>query len=338
MNRNRNAVMIAGLFIVIIAGGLLLASSATAPFSQTLNSLQGGNGGAGGSGGAPQPGVAAGESADGIVIAATPAAESAMMLMPTATAGGSGRQAGGGENQPAQTDVQRVILRNAALTIVVADPAAVIDSIMTLANEMGGWVVSSNATQREDSAGNTVTSGTVVVRVPAARLDEALMQIRSGALEVRNENITGQDVTAEYVDLSSRLTNLRAAEARLLEIMGSAQRTEDVLAVERELTRVRGEIETIEGRLRYFDEAAAYSSVTVTVLPPTPDVVQVQSAGWSAGGTVERALGTLLGLVQGLIDLGINLLIVIGPFALPTLLVALVVWRRRRGRTPQSAA
>jgi hypothetical protein len=225
---------------------------------------------------------------------------------------------------------QRVILKNASLTLTVETPAARISEIASMAEAMGGWVVSSNAYTSTNNRGEEVTSGTIVVRVPAARLDEALAQIRSGAIKVDNENITGQDVTQEYVDLSSRLVNLQATEQQLRAIMDTARKVEDVLAVQRELTTVRGEIEVIQGRLNYFNEAAAFSSITVSVVPQPPGPIEVQTIGWNPATTAENALGALVSVLQFLLDSAITVAIVGVPLVLLVGIPLWLVWRSRR--------
>lgn len=237
--------------------------------------------------------------------------------------------------EPIAEDVSRVILKNASLTITVENPLTAINDIAAMAEEMGGWVVSSSTTTFKDTAGEDATRGTITVRVPAERLTEALDRIKSGAGRLDAENITGQDVTQEYVDLSSRLANLQTAEDQLQSIMTSATKVEDVLAVQRELTNVRSEIEIIEGRLKYFNEAAAFSAISVTVNPFPPNPVQSQSAGWNPLTTAESALGTLIQIAQFLVDAAITILIVGGPL----LLIIIVSWWgiRRRQRADNSS-
>lgn len=233
---------------------------------------------------------------------------------------------------------QRVILKNASLTLTVETPATRITEIAAMAEAMGGWVVSSNSYTTTNSAGDETTSGTIVVRVPAERLDEALSQIKSGALKVDNENITGDDVTQQYVDLSSRLENLQASEQQLREIMDKAVRVADVLEVQRELTNVRGEIEVIQGRLNYFNEAAAFSSISVSVIPQPPGPVEVQTIGWNPGTTAENALGALVSVLQSLLDAAITVVIVGVPLALLVSIPLWLIWRSRRRGFSRSAS
>ncbi|RME90446.1 MAG: DUF4349 domain-containing protein, partial [Anaerolineae bacterium] len=126
---------------------------------------------------------------------------------------------------------ERLVIKTAELAIVVSNPAVKMEEIQRMAEEMGGFVVSSNLYQTYLRGGGTVPEGSITVRVPAEKLHDALAQIKSNVVDVRSESISGQDVTADYVDLQSRLRNLEAAEARLTEIMEQAEKTEDVLAV-----------------------------------------------------------------------------------------------------------
>ena len=107
--------------------------------------------------------------------------------------------------------IERMVIKNAQLSIVVIDPAVVMAEIISMAEAMGGFVVTSNLWQTTIGNGVTVDQASIMIRVPSERLDEALTQIKAGAGEVRSENISGEDVTSQYTDLQSRLRNLEAA-------------------------------------------------------------------------------------------------------------------------------
>lgn len=237
---------------------------------------------------------------------------------------GADQQAETGDGLPQQ----RVILRDANLRIVVEDTAAAQDAISTLAEDLGGWVVSAN-TQRLTNAENVAySSGTIIVRVPSDQLDSVLETIRGLALEIENEQVSGRDVTEEYVDLSSRLTVLESTETTYLNILDSAETVEDVLAVQQQLSDTRQEIEVIEGRLRFFDQSAAFSSVTVNIRERVPSIGDVQVAGWNPGDTLQNAFGTLVRVGQFAVDAAIMLVIVGVP---SLLLLSLVIVGLRRG-------
>ncbi|MCC7450674.1 MAG: DUF4349 domain-containing protein, partial [Anaerolineae bacterium] len=102
----------------------------------------------------------------------------------------------------------RIVLKNAIISIVVGNPAESLTAINKMATDMGGWVVSSTTSQTK--SGVSAAQASIVIRVPADRLNEALERIKAGVVSVESENVTGQDVTQQYTDLTSQLTNLEA--------------------------------------------------------------------------------------------------------------------------------
>jgi hypothetical protein len=154
----------------------------------------------------------------------------------------------------------RMIVRNGSLAIVVDNVSSVIEQISNMTARFNGVVLSSNLWQDRE-----ILYGSTSVRVPAERFDEAMKGIRDLATDITNETTNSQDVTQEYVDLSSQLKNLRATEAQLLKIMDKAEKVEDVLAVQRELTNVRGQIEQITGRMQYLERTSAMSLINVSL-------------------------------------------------------------------------
>jgi hypothetical protein len=242
---------------------------------------------------------------------------------------------------PAAAAVERVVIQTASLTLIVADPAASAASIADLADEMGGFVVSSYVSQTTFAdVGVTADSGSITIRVPAERLKEALERIKAGATEVRAENISGQDVTQEYTDLQSSLRNLEAAEDQLLEIMGSATKTEDVLRVFEQLRQVRSEIEITKGRIQYLSESARLSSISVDLIPDAAEQ-PLQIGGWRPAGTAREALTALLRALRFLGDTAIWAAICVLPVGLilgvPSYFVGRSVVRRRRAAKAKPA-
>ncbi|MGQ9815785.1 MAG: DUF4349 domain-containing protein [Candidatus Roseilinea sp.] len=186
----------------------------------------------------------------------------------------------GVQSPDSQAIANRVVIRNASLTLVVGDPLAQMDAVTRMAGELQGYVASSSTSKYQQGVRVTIT-----LRVPSEQFEEALRRLRALAVEVREEEIPGQDVTAEYTDLNSRLKNLEAAEAQLREIMDNATNTEDVLAVFNELTRIRGEIEVTKGRMQFLAQSAALATINVTLLPDAL-AQPVQIAGWRPEGVI----------------------------------------------------
>jgi hypothetical protein len=154
----------------------------------------------------------------------------------------------------------RMIIKTGWLNLVVKDVLDVAKKIAKFAEENGGWVVSSNISEYEK-----VPSGSITVRVPVEKFEEAKDYFRSLAVRVTNESVQSQDVTEEYVDLQSRLRNLEAAESQLLELMKRTGKVSEILEVHRELTNVRQQIEQIKGRMQYLEQSVKMSSITVNL-------------------------------------------------------------------------
>jgi hypothetical protein len=223
--------------------------------------------------------------------------------------------------------VDRLVIKNASLSIAVDDPLKSMDNISHMAEAMGGFVVSADMYQQSISNGVKVPQVSLTIRVPAERLDEALTTIKAETNQpIISENQSSQDVTAEYTDLNSRLTNLQAAEKQLQEIMASATKTEDVLSVYSQLVSVREQIELIRGQMKYYEQSAALSSVS-TQLIANAAMQPITIAGWQPKGVAKEALQSLINTLQSLADFGIRLVILY----LPTLLIifvpiGLVIW------------
>ncbi len=239
---------------------------------------------------------------------------------------GEPAESGSFSNATGTVVVQRMVIKNASLSIIVAEPALVMDDIMAMAESMGGFVVTSNMWQTTLGSGMTVDQATITIRVPAERLDEALDHIKAGAGEVRSENISGEDVTSQYTDLQSRLRNLETAEAQLTQIMEDATDTEDVLQVYNRLVEVGEEIEVIKGQMQYYEQASALSSISIDIIADEADQ-PIQIGGWEPVGVAKDAVEALINFLQGFVDFVIWLLI----FILPVLVVIgfplVLLWR-----------
>ena len=236
--------------------------------------------------------------------------------------------------------IERMVIKNADVAIVVESPADAMGNIMTMAEEMGGYVVHSNMYQTTLQSGAKVDHANITIRVPSGMLDAALEQIKAGAGEVLRENVSGDDVTQEYTDLGSRLKNLEAAEAQLTEIMDDAYKTEEVLQVYNELVRVREEIEVIKGRMKYFEQAAALSSITVD-LTADEAVQPLSIGGWKPVGTAKDAIQALINALQWLAEVAIWAALCVLPIGLllgiPGYFIGRKVWKIRKERKAEKA-
>jgi hypothetical protein len=234
----------------------------------------------------------------------------------------------GGERteEDAREDAGRMVIRTASMTVRVDQPEAHAAQVLALAKEVGGFVVdsSSNGGEGWESVGATL-------RVPASQFDATLARLR-GLGTVTHEQIHGQDVTDEYVDLGARVANQRRLEQRLLALMDGATSVKDALEVEKELARVRGEIERAEGRRKGIEDRVSLSTITVT-LSSTAREPGFGDELWEAvsdGG--EGARRVSLGLLQ--LGIAVSPLLALGGLCVG---VGVGAARRRRRRRDSSA-
>lgn len=234
---------------------------------------------------------------------------------------------------------ERKIIRNADLMLETESPSEGQRKVAAIAEARGGFVVTSDARQRQtDGESRPEMVVTVVARVPAAQFTAALDEIRALGSRVHQEKITGQDVTEEYMDLEARIRSKQALEAQFLEIMKQARSVTDALEVQRQLSEVRSEIERLEGRRRFLENQSSLSTITVTLQPSQP---LVNTSGFFY--KVKRAFGSGVDVAASITLFLIQFIIAIIPVVV---LIFLPIWlllryllrRWRRTRLAQKLA
>ncbi len=195
----------------------------------------------------------------------------------------------------AASQPERYLIKTATVTLEVRETRAATEKLTALIKENKGYV----ADLREwvDALGNE--SATVTFRVPANRFEEVLTAVKSlgKPLDVQ---VSSEDVTEEYVDVEAQLRNLKRTEERLLGHLSRTGRLADTLAVERELSRVRQEIERLEGRLRYLSHRVAFCTLTVTLRQSARTQPLVPPETFSTGKVASDAVRALVAFAQRL--------------------------------------
>ncbi len=227
------------------------------------------------------------------------------------------------------TALTRQIIFNASVDLVVEDFTDVPQQVTALAKRFDAFVADSTI------SGETGThrSGRWRLRVPAARFDE-MLDAATKIGEVRSRSSTSQDVSEEYYDVEARIANHKKEEARLIELLADKTgKLEEVLAVEREIARVRGEIERAEGRMRVLKDLTALSTVTITAEEIQNYVPEESPAfGTEIRRSFQGSLDALQTFGKGLV----LFLVAAGPWlvalGIPLLLILLAIrsrWRRK---------
>lgn len=220
----------------------------------------------------------------------------------------------------ADSAISTMLIRRGDVSVRVDSLEPAMAALRRLAASLGGTVGNVSITAGEF----TVRSATLELRIPAPRFDEAMGGLAPIG-KVEHSSVTAEDVGEEYVDVRARVANARRLESRLIDLLATRTgKLEDVLAVERELARVREEIERNEGRMRWLGARVATSTIAVTVSEKAPIVGE--NPGQSVlGQAFVRAWQNFIGLVAWVIaSLG-----VLVPAAV-VLWLAARWWQRRR--------
>ena len=158
------------------------------------------------------------------------------------------------------TEVQRMIVRNGNLEMLVENIPDAVKKISALAGKVGGYVVTTRQWQKDDRI-----CGEISIRVPAELFDDIINQLSDMAIDVTSMTTSTKDVTSEYVDLASELRSLEASEEQLLTIMNKATTVEEVLSVRKELTNIQSRIEVVKGQMKYLEQTSSTSLISITL-------------------------------------------------------------------------
>ena len=229
-----------------------------------------------------------------------------------------------------QTTDQKLV-RKVWITAETDDLDALLSNIDGRIGELEGYVESREVYNGSQYASRRNRNANLVIRIPAARLDEFVSGVTASA-NVVSANETVENITLTYADTESRLKALEVEQTRLLELLAQASSMEDILKIEERLTQVRTELEEVTSRLRVYDNMVDYATVTLTIsevreytVTEEPETVgQRISAGLK---NTFKAIGTFL------VELFI-FLVVSSPYLviLAVVIVLIVILKKRKGR------
>jgi Domain of unknown function (DUF4349) len=217
---------------------------------------------------------------------------------------------------PGLPPLGQAVVKTAELSIEVRKGgfASAFDQASLVASSYGGYVESSSMT------GAQAKTGSIVIRVPSARFDQAMADLR-GLGSVKRESISGQVVTQDFVDLEARLRTWESQEAVLLKLMDEATSVESTLRIQRELQDVQFRIEQIKGQLRVLEDQTQLATIHVSLREPgapVPVPTANETTRLSLGEAWERAIDGIVGVAYvTIVGLG---------YLVPITLLALVVW------------
>jgi hypothetical protein len=216
-----------------------------------------------------------------------------------------------------------MIIRAGHASIEIDSLESAIAAARGLAARVGGYVANTTI----QSGRNQYRSATIEIKLPAGRFDDALDGL-SPLGKVEGINVSTEDVGEEFTDLAARATNAHRLEARLIELIASRTgKLSDVLDIERELARVREEIERMEGRMRYLKTRAAISTLTLNIHDPAP-IVGDQGSWGVLRSAARQAWRNFVALIAATIT-SLGVLVPVGVLLVGTAVLARRTWRRR---------
>ena len=235
----------------------------------------------------------------------------------------------------------RMIIKNADVRLMVKDTDVAIDRATQIIGDAGGYIVSSRVWY-QDYYGNNLKYAAITIGIPVDEFERTLVKLRDLAVRVVDEVASGDDVTEQYVDLQSQLTNLEATRARIQEFLQDAKTVDEALRINQELANIESQIEQIKGRMNYLNDRSAYSTITINfepefpVLTPTPTPTAIPTATpvpWNPGDTFDEAKNTVTVAYQGIAEFLIWVAVVVIPIFLPLGLILWAIWKLMNRKT-----
>ena len=195
---------------------------------------------------------------------------------------------------------ERQIISQGSMSLEVTDVATAASQVWAIAEGASGFVE-----QLSSYGANEFQESTLTIRVPQVEFFSVFMQIKALG-EVRSENAGSEDVSEQFIDLETHLKNAQRKEQSLLSLLDRAELISEVLIIEQELTRVRSEMERIQGQLNFLERRVDLATITVFLNIPEPDDGQAPSGSLNVATsdvTVSvAAIKTLTGQVEGEVD------------------------------------
>ena len=195
----------------------------------------------------------------------------------------------GGEDE---TDVaiEQKLIKSSIMELEVENYGEAVNTLKTIVSRNNGYV--SNADERDDEGRKY---GYVIIRIPREYFETTIEEIRTlGKVEIVKTTV--EDVTEEYVDLEARLTNLEKQEERYRGILDMAATVDDIINVEVQLERIRGEIEGLKGKIQYIDNRVNYSTIQVNLKEPKTEKLEI-----GIGNAFRRAAGAFFSALRAVI-------------------------------------
>lgn len=227
---------------------------------------------------------------------------------------------------PGKDDWDKKIIKTAILDLEVKDYHVYSVSLRDKVRALGGYVAQEEQSQSDYKIQNSVT-----VKVPVDQFDLAVTQLTNGTEKINERKVTSQDVTAEVVDMRSRIEAKRQVRSRYMDLLNQAKNMEDILRVQSVINEVQEQIESATGRVEYLGHASVFSTIHLTfyqVLNATAPETDKPTFGLKISEAFKNGSNWFGDVFVGLVSVWPLFLIII---------TAIIIYKRSNIRKPKQA-
>ncbi len=223
-----------------------------------------------------------------------------------------------------------MIIKNADIKLLVEDTDVAIDRATQAIGDLGGYIVSSRVWYQPWYDGENYKYATITIGIPVDQFERTLTRLRGLAVKVLDETASGEDVSNQFVDLQSQVTNLEATRDRIKSFLDEAKTVDEALRINQELSTVEAQIEQIKGQMNYLQDRSAYSTITINFEQKLPEEVTptpTPAPSWNPGETFKRAQKAVNHAYQGIVDFLIWIFVVLVPIFAPPVIIIWTLWK-----------
>jgi len=231
---------------------------------------------------------------------------------------------GGGGPAPGLEVKGGLVVKNSWLSLLVKNVRLAANKIIKKVEALGGFLVDSQIDSVEG-----IDTGTVTLRIPAKKLDEALTFIRSQGTRVVSEYLQGYDVTDEYIDIQARLESLNKTKAKYEELLAKATKVSEIVEIQRELTSLQEQIDRLKGQEQYLTKNAQNAKITVYLSSDELALPYTPTKPWEPKVIFKQAVRSLISTLRSIGTI-IIWLFVYSVLWLPLLFLFIFLKRKKR--------
>lgn len=222
---------------------------------------------------------------------------------------------------PAPEVSNRMVIQNSDLSLLVKDVRQSIDAIIISVRQMGGYMVNSSLSSPGESP-----SGSITVRVPSRDLQKTLELLRGMAIRVVSENLTGQDVTDQFVDNEARLATLERTKIKFEDIFNRATEISDIVNIQQQILNVQSQIDGVKGQQQYLQKNAEMVRVTIYLSTDELALPYAPQDAWRPAVIYKYAVRSLVGHFRAIAEW----LIWIGVYSIIWVPALILLWYMKK--------